>query len=257
MSKPLRLICTVCGYANEPERVYCHNCGAKLDRKSLPKDDPKRQLREAQRVKKLVKPSKRRFFRFVKGVVDTLIVALFVAYVALMFFPPAKLPPRPTDEQRLTAPQLNLTLEQGLASSSVQTLVFTEQMINNYIASRFRSKPTELFGGLTASNEGVLVVLKNGLVNITQHNQFAGIPVYFTTRYALSIKNGALVATNKGGAIGRAPLHPLLMNSIEQLAFPSLWRALAGEQKLLGLMQQITVKDGQIILVTTPGRLAM
>ena len=27
-----KLTCGQCGYENEPERVYCHNCGTKLDR---------------------------------------------------------------------------------------------------------------------------------------------------------------------------------------------------------------------------------
>ena len=31
------LTCSQCGFANETERVYCHNCGAKLDRSLLPK----------------------------------------------------------------------------------------------------------------------------------------------------------------------------------------------------------------------------
>src|ERR1700752_377758 len=36
-SPTANLPCEQCGYLNEPERVYCHNCGAKLDRSLLPK----------------------------------------------------------------------------------------------------------------------------------------------------------------------------------------------------------------------------
>ncbi len=254
MSKPLRLICSACGYANEPERVYCHNCGAKLDRKSLPKEDPKRVHKEARRVKSLVKPKNRFFLRFVKGLVDTLILSLFVAYLALIFVQPRKLPPVPSDEERLTAPQLDLALERGVYLSTTQTIVFTEKMVNSYLANRIRSKPTELVAGLTASNESVRVAFKDGLVHIIQHKQIAGIHLYFTARYALSVKEGTLVPTNMGGAIGRAPVHPFLMNSVAQLVFPSLWKALEKEHKMMGRMQEIKIQDGQIILVTSPGR---
>ena len=34
-----RLTCAECKYENEVERVYCHNCGEKLDRSLLPKVD--------------------------------------------------------------------------------------------------------------------------------------------------------------------------------------------------------------------------
>ena len=35
------LTCAECGFVNEAERVYCHNCGKKLDRSLIPKEDPK------------------------------------------------------------------------------------------------------------------------------------------------------------------------------------------------------------------------
>ena len=40
-TKPVNLTCEQCGHENEAERVYCHNCGGKLDRSLLPKEDPK------------------------------------------------------------------------------------------------------------------------------------------------------------------------------------------------------------------------
>ncbi len=252
-----KLICHACSYANEVERVYCHNCGAKLDRSALPKVDPHREKREAKRVKNLVKPKNPIIFRFVSGLFNTLVLAFFASLAILAFWPPAKLPTKPSDDERLTAPQLNLVLERAVASPTVQTLDLDEKTVNSYIANRIRSKPTKLIAGLEARNEAVYVTFRNQLVNITACNQVGSIPTVFTTRYSLSIKDGNLVAKLQGGAIGRAPVHPMLMNSIEQLIFASIWKALNSEKNLVGKMQNITIQDGRIIIVSTPGRLAL
>ena len=52
------LVCKQCNFENEPERVYCHNCGAKLDRSLLPPEATKREdpVIVQERVRKLVRP---------------------------------------------------------------------------------------------------------------------------------------------------------------------------------------------------------
>src|SRR5437588_13027929 len=37
----IKLICPECRRENEPERIYCHDCGARLDRSALAKVTPK------------------------------------------------------------------------------------------------------------------------------------------------------------------------------------------------------------------------
>jgi hypothetical protein len=36
-----KLACTECQHQNEVQRIYCHNCGAKLDRSALLETRPK------------------------------------------------------------------------------------------------------------------------------------------------------------------------------------------------------------------------
>src|SRR4051794_36000323 len=55
------LTCKECGYVNEPERVYCHNCGQKLDRSILPKEAEVRRETPQQaqrRIRKMTNPEK-------------------------------------------------------------------------------------------------------------------------------------------------------------------------------------------------------
>src|ERR1700704_4382075 len=37
----IKLVCPECRRENEPERIYCHDCGARLDRSALAKVAPK------------------------------------------------------------------------------------------------------------------------------------------------------------------------------------------------------------------------
>ncbi len=37
----IKLVCPECQRQNEPERIYCHDCGARLDRSALAKVAPK------------------------------------------------------------------------------------------------------------------------------------------------------------------------------------------------------------------------
>ena len=49
------LTCKQCNYENEAERIYCHNCGAKLDRSVVPQEKKMEESPDKQRkrVKKL------------------------------------------------------------------------------------------------------------------------------------------------------------------------------------------------------------
>src|SRR5438552_884776 len=54
-----KLVCPECQHENEPERVYCHNCGARLDRFALTneKGTPKENLVETQkRLRRIFSP---------------------------------------------------------------------------------------------------------------------------------------------------------------------------------------------------------
>src|SRR5206468_5402920 len=89
------LPCKECGYANEPERVYCHNCGTKLDRSLLPKEttSPEETLAAARkRIKQMTNPG-RGWAEFKAGC-KVFFWAAVVAIVYLLAMPPQRLPSR-------------------------------------------------------------------------------------------------------------------------------------------------------------------
>src|SRR5688572_27548099 len=94
-SQNQKLVCAQCGYENEPERVYCHNCGTKLDRSVLPRDTVTQQETIAEtrrRIRRMTNPGK--FGAYFKSLINVLIWAAIVAAIIQFVKPPANIPTR-------------------------------------------------------------------------------------------------------------------------------------------------------------------
>src|ERR1044072_3028629 len=86
----VKLICPECQRQNEPERIYCHDCGARLDRSSLAKVAPKMEAPEQtqKRLKRLLDPTRARIKHTVMMTSKTVLGACVVAVLIEMFLPP-------------------------------------------------------------------------------------------------------------------------------------------------------------------------
>jgi hypothetical protein len=247
------LTCKQCNYANEPERVYCHNCGAKLDRSLLPKE-PARSGKETveqsrKRVRKLVNPTRGFFTNWHRALLNVLSSAVTVAALIQMARPPAGVPKVPTKEDLLASPQLIEDIEDLQMSPASQSRQLPEPMINIYLATAVKTT------GDTSDDyfkfDRVFVNLGKDVIKITAQESAFGYPIYAGTSYKLSIAGGKLVATNVGGNLGRMPVHPMIMEYCG-FAFQQLWAALQREKTLLDNMQSVTIQPGVFIFVTKP-----
>jgi len=247
------LTCKQCNYANEAERVYCHNCGAKLDRSLLPKE-PVKNAKEVveqnrKRVRKLVNPSRGFFTNWHYALLNALCSALTVAAIIQMLRPPDGVPKTPTKEEILDAPPLIQQIEDLQMYVVPQARQLSEPMINLYLASALKTT------GDTSSDyfkfDRAFANLGKDVIRITAQESAFGFPVYAGASYKLSIAGGKLVATNVGGNLGRMPVHPMIMEYCGA-AFQQLWAALQREKSLLDNMQSVTVQPGTFTLVTKP-----
>src|SRR6266568_2439636 len=91
-----QLTCGACGFANEPERVYCHNCGAKLDRSLLPvvEEDKKEESADAarKRIKRMTNPAGYSFGQLLKSLIFVLFWAVLAAAIILIARQPDGVP---------------------------------------------------------------------------------------------------------------------------------------------------------------------
>jgi hypothetical protein len=248
------LTCKQCNYANEPERVYCHNCGAKLDRSILPKEAAKAPKespeKAAKRVRKLVNPTRGFFSNWHKTLLNVLCSAVSIAALIQMARPPGGIfLPIPTKDEILAAPHLIEQIGEVQMAPVSQTLRIQERSINIYLAGAIQTK------GNTSDDyfkfDRAFVNLGDGVVKITAQESAFGFPFYAGVSYNISIAGNKLVATSVGGNVGRLPVHPMIVDYCG-FAFQQLWDALQREHSLLDRMKEVSVKPGTFYFTTKP-----
>ncbi|MES2569272.1 MAG: zinc ribbon domain-containing protein [Verrucomicrobiota bacterium] len=248
------LTCTQCGFVNEPERVYCHNCGSKLDRSLLPREDDGQAKdsidRTRKRVKKLTNPGSQIVKREVRTAIKTVILSALAAFVLLAVRQPEGVPAAKGEPGGLR--MVGSELADAVESPAPRRLDFTEAEINMYLRSAARAKA----GGSSipgVSFERAFVHFEGNLCRINIQQSIWGFPLYSGVLYRLDVKNGQFAPTQLGGNFGRVAISPFLMQHID-IAFQSLWTALKKDQAQMGKMQSITINKKNITFITKGAR---
>ncbi len=247
-TSPVTLPCKQCGYINEPERVYCHNCGTKLDRSVLPKEDqvPRESADKARnRIRRMANPGSNVVLREAKTLLQVLIYSILLAALIQIGRPPDAVPPV---QDGVIARQIGTEIEDALAIPQPRSVTLAEPDINAFMQKAVKEGDSSFLGGMIKFKRAY-VVLTPGICHIGLVKSLWGWPLYFGTDYRLEIANGSLAATNVAGNLGRLEVHPLLMNWLDS-AFQGLWTALHREREHLNQMQSIIIEKGKIVLIT-------
>ena len=237
-----KLICAECRRENEAERIYCHNCGERLDRSAVVTKKKVDDAAEARRhlQKMLQGPSRTRqnFFTASK----LMLAAAATAGVLQMFVPP-EFPPA----VKTTAPvQLDIELEN--ASYKPAVLNFSQQDINAYLTYRLATKKKALNKPFL-NFERAAVVFKEGRFMIGWERSLFGYSIYSRASYRVDLSKGKMSVINDGGWIGQLPIHPALMKYAD-IIFADLWKALDRERRLVSKMNTVEIHDGSVTLAS-------
>jgi hypothetical protein len=241
-----KLVCAECRHENEAERIYCHNCGERLDRSVVTAQKKVQDPQEAhRRLQKMLGPpnmARRNFFAVSKLVLAAAVVAALVE-IAL----PPELPP----PSKTFPSQIDLDLESAASYQKTGPLEYSQDQINAYLAYRLTgkkaalNKPLLTFVRATAS-------FREGACTVTMERSLFGYSIFSRTSYRVDVGAGKISATNNGGWIGRLPIHPAVMQ-FGDIIFADLWSALERERKLLGKMGAVSFHDGGVT-ITAPSR---
>jgi hypothetical protein len=244
----ITLICPECRRENEPERIYCHDCGARLDRTALAKVAPKGEdVKETQRrLRTMLDPQRAKIRHLFFKTSKVILGAFALAAVIQMILPP-DLPPRPKTGD--FPPQINLDLENAALNHSATPMQYTEAQVNAYLASALKGKQAAL--GKLLDFERAVVKFDETICSVTAERSLFGFSVFTTTSSKVALQNGAIIAANNGGSIGRLPVHPLLMKYADPL-FADLWVALERERKSVAKMGAIEFHPQAVVLTPKP-----
>jgi hypothetical protein len=241
----IKLVCPECRRENEPERIYCHDCGARLDRSALAKVAPKGEdAKETQRrLRSMLDPQRAKMRLMFFKVSKLLLGALAMAAVIVMVLPPLDVPARVKSDE--FPPQITLDLENATTSRGAAPLRYTETQVNAYLGNALKSKQAALSKLLTF--ERALVNFDDGVCRVTAERSLLGYSLFTATSSKVAIDNGKVVASNIGGSIGRMPIHPLIMN-YGDVIFSDLWTALDREKKAVAKMGAIEFQPQTVVL---------
>lgn len=244
----MKLVCPECRRENEAERIYCHDCGARLDRSALAKIAPKEEdAKETQRRLRTMLDPQRAKMRLMFFKISKLILGAFAAAALIQMVLPADVPPRTKSSE--FPPQINLDIENAAMNQGAPPLQYTEAQVNAYLASALKSKQAALSKLLQF--ERTTVRFEPNVCHIIVERSIFGFSFYTTTSTKLSLEKGALKASNNGGRIGRLSVHPLLMKYSDPI-FNDLWTALDRERKAVAKMNAIEFHPQAVVLIPKP-----
>jgi hypothetical protein len=244
----IKLICPECRRENEAERIYCHDCGARLDRSSLAKIAPKGEdAKETQRRLRTMLDPQRVKMRLLFFKISKLVLGAFAAAALIQMLVPPEAPARPKSGE--FPPQINLDIENAAMNQTSPPLRYTEAQVNAYLGSALKSKQAALSKLLQFDR--AFVNFDENVCRITAQRSLFGYPIFTSTSSKVTVENGTLKASNNGGKIGRLRIHPALMKYADPI-FSDLWTALDRERKAVAKMNAIELRPQEVVLIPKP-----
>jgi hypothetical protein len=247
------IICPKCSFDNELGRIFCHQCGARLDLSQV--KPPARGSRA-----RAGRPSAG---RVVWWIVRLVILVGLVTTMALMLMVPAAKRIDTTSVDTLNLNNKRLRLETALAQRRPVSIELSEAELNALVDTRgfkkaqkkwFAIEPTSVQIELTDSAVKVVALKRVKLGDSFQKTicvTYTGAPVVENQRFSLQ---------PAAATVGKLPIHPWLLakTGIVQNSFVQLFDQLnlAEEQKLLDQLSSIRVAAGQVQLHYQPPTVA-
>ena len=241
----ITLTCPECRHENEIERIYCHSCGARLDRSALsarkmPKTEAPEEIQK--RLQGIFNQRKARIRSALLKALKLTLAAGVAAALAEMLIPP-DVPPKKNSDN--LPPQISMDLEMMIQYHRPPFLRYDEDGVNGFIANILRTKKEKL-NHLLIDFSRAIVRFNDGSCCLTVERSIFGYPVYTTGIYAVGLGDGKLSSSTKGGSIGRLQIHPGLMKYAGFL-FGDLVAAMQRETKLLSRIGSIEFHDKEVL----------
>jgi hypothetical protein len=247
MTSATRITCPECQHGNEPERIYCHNCGARLDRSKVAAEKAAQvqtPTEETKHLKKMLDPGRGRAVRAVAKLLKIVLGAVICALI-IVVLSPAEMPPE--SKNYTFAPMIGMDLTSALSSHRTTPLVYDEAQVNSYLASNLRRKDSPAKQGYFPL-ERVLVRFDEGMCAISTKRNLFGWPVFGGGSYRVSIENGKIVAVSNGGFLGRLAIPSGLMKLAEPF-LQKTWAAFAHEKEAVARLSAIEFHPQSVSLI--------
>ena len=209
------LLCPVCGFANEDNRVFCQNCGARLPvsnvenkadpaspqaKATSPRSGPRRLL---PRHTNSLPGRKSQLLASAASVVTSSAITGFLLAILLQILrPPDGLPPRVTRPSETFAAGLATSLHTASENFYPRTVEVSTEQANNFLAARVRLKRNSA----AVKFVRCYAIPQHGATRIGIEQALLRLPIYIELLVQPQMAVGKLEPRFIGGSIGRMPI---------------------------------------------------
>jgi hypothetical protein len=251
-STATKLVCLECRYENELERIYCHGCGARLSNPAAAtvKSEEAKLIEQRDHLRRILDNRGFKVRQWANNLTKLLFGSCIAAALIQMFLPPNL--PAAGGKDLMLGPQIGLELERALFQRNGTQLTYREEQVNSYLATVLKRKKAALMDKPMLEFQRGIAQFSEGSFRMTLERSFFGLPVYTSGFYCASMQDGKVFATNVGGAIGRLPIHPQLMQYAGFL-INDVWAAMEQDRKEVDKLAAIEFHP-QTVVLTAPTR---
>jgi hypothetical protein len=242
------LECSKCGFNNELGRIFCHQCGAKLDVDKIKPPTPGAKMR-----RRAVAGAR----KTVRVVIELGIAIGLIAIIILICLVPEVPPVKPTNAEMVAADTKRLDLQQLVHGTKPGSLEVTDGELNAFLNTIGMDKPKG--SGLTLVPVTIRAEFTNGAVKLgyvgeLQLGTAVHKQLYLGLAGRLSIEGGEAKFRPTGAWLGRLPIHPKLVEwtGLFQNYFSGLFRKQDAEKQALDKLSSIALTDGHAVLTYQP-----
>lgn len=222
------LKCGQCGHENDLTRVFCQNCGARLERAegtqatiAAPTQVPTE--RPAVTRKKKAEQARRsgRLIGILVSVVITIIIAAGFAELIQMARQPEGVPPA-KDANAAQATALYQYLKTFSETTFPRSYALSQGDANNYLACRLVSGASEAEGASSAKAKFIraFIVIEEGKLRYYVEEEFLGQSLFLYTEYQPEMADKLVTLKEVGGGIGHVKFNEYLLPALDRLIGP-------------------------------------
>lgn len=245
------LVCQKCGHENEPERVYCHNCGEKLDRSNLKEELEKEKKQE--QVQKKVKATSAALRASLLGGFKGLAIVLVASFVVAAIIQIVRVPentPEPAGDAAFDAPEILFQMENAIHGTRPVILTYSQDQVNGYLSRSIRGEARKL-PGIQIEFERVFAIFDEDLCGLYMEHTLWGAPFYAGAGFQITYEDGEMQTQTEAVYLGRLELPAFFMKPLGFM-FEELWHALRRENRLVSELSAIEFKEEAVSMTATP-----
>ncbi|MEO6052453.1 MAG: zinc ribbon domain-containing protein [Chthoniobacterales bacterium] len=273
------IICQSCGHENDLTRTFCQNCGIRLDAPAQPVESPqpvavvatpvvvsepapRGRVGGAGKVQTSGKHKISTGGGMVVGLTSILATLLEVGLLAALSAAliqawriPNNVPPAAIPNQ-VIAKQFGIAMHAAIDSPYPREVSLDQAQlaqVNQYLATMVKLESTGSWFSEYLKFDRIFVTVGNDTFDTVMQESVAKHPFYIDVRYKLLKTGNVQSAVPIAGYIGRLPLHPRVLEYVQNTMAPA-WAGIGADIQMLSTATQITLKPEQVQMSFPGGR---